>query len=122
MVKQWGMILFAFVLFIGVWALAVSKLNSESSAPQEMLSDEVVEREDNLTYQFGRDDSQVIDLQESQYEESEVIEKHEKDNEKVERSIKLDDKWIDLRKYDLSVISTPSGVPIDDLLDLLEIQ
>lgn len=110
MTKETTIITIASILFIATWLIVIFQIYEKREV--EPLQFEPTALEDELPF-----------FDEFDEEDVEKIEDVEKTEDEIEEQVKEDEQrqMIDLRDYDFSDIETPQGIPIDALLDKLEL-
>lgn len=104
MTKETTIITIASILFIATWLIVIFQIYEQREV--EPLQFEPTALEDELPFfdEFDEEDVEKI--------EDEIEEQVKEDRQR---------QMIDLRDYDFSDIETPQGIPIDALLDKLEL-
>ncbi|KHF40269.1 hypothetical protein [Halalkalibacter okhensis] len=116
MIKQLLLIFSAFAMFVTVWVFVLMQFNGKQG--EEMFSVEVMyeemEVEQNASREEQGDENEKNDLrQNNEWKESSLVKEIKEEVNETQ--------VLNLRDFDFSDVSTPEGVPIQEILIKLKL-
>ncbi|MDT8859937.1 hypothetical protein N0O92_06805 [Alkalihalobacillus sp. MEB130] len=111
MVKQLGLLLLASGMFVIVWVLVIVQFNETPEIDSSLNYVSNIELKDEFEQDMKETHSSKHDVE----HEMEKVEKQEEISNQITSNV------INLQEYDFSHVSTPEGVPIDAILNELNL-